>query len=120
MMWSWKDKITRKELLEHLYQLPRVPAAELKEELKKRGQPVSGRQRDLWMRLLFYDIANMSIEGIIPPEIWKKFYDNANKSLKNSEEMTKLYYELQEVLETLLLDQWFVLNWTDFPEVLLK
>ena len=115
MMWSWRDKITRKELLEHMYLLPTLTVAELKDELKQRNQPVSGRQKDLWLRLLFYDIANMKWNEIIPPEIWEKFEFRFRAGLIDS----KLYYELQAVLEA-GLEQGFVLNWTSFPEVLLK
>jgi hypothetical protein len=115
MMWSWRDKITRKELLEHMYLLPTLTPAELKDELKQRNQPVSGRQKDLWLRLLFYDIANMKWNEIIPPEIWEKFKSQIPGW---PEQMSNLYYELQAVLEA-GLEQRFVLNWTSFPEVLL-
>lgn len=115
MMWSWKDETTRKELLEHMYLLPVMPIAELKEELKKRDLPVSGRQKDLWLRLFFYDVANMGRNEIIPDEIWNKVY----QSQFNEGRKDRLFEELKQALEA-LETQRFALNWTSFPEVLLK
>ena len=124
-MWSWKDEITRKELLEHMYLLPVMPIAELKEELKKRDLPVSGRRNDLMLRLFFYDVANMGRNEIIPDEIWKKFYESnllpegETATYSPSRRRTILFEELKQALEA-LETQRFALNWTSFPEVLLK
>jgi hypothetical protein len=38
-----------------------VSIAELKEELKKRGGPVSGTYEDLMHRIIFYEICNDTI-----------------------------------------------------------
>ena len=128
MMWSWKDEITRKELLEHMYLLPVIPIAELKRELKKRDLPLSGRQEDMWLRLFFYDVANMGRNEIIPDEIWKKFYEDSMRPTRirsyddvtfADRRRTILFEELKQALEA-LETQRFALNWTSFPEVLLN
>ena len=52
MMWSWKDKITPAELVEHIDMLLTLLPSELKEVLKTRDLPVSGTKEDLQKRLL--------------------------------------------------------------------
>jgi hypothetical protein len=115
MMWSWEQKITPAELLKHIDMLQTLTASELKDELKKRDLPVSGRMEDLQTRLLNYDILNMEYRQMIPPPFWEKLpFSSAFAPRYN------LKIPISEIREALLESiQPSTLNWTSFPEVLL-
>ena len=112
MMWSWRDKITPAELVEHIDMLLTLTPAELKDELKKRDQPVSGNKENLQTRLLNYDIRYMNHPQTIPQKFWNTMDYEYNYGWEVSiEKIRKALVECSHSAP---------LNWTIFPEVLLN
>jgi len=116
-IWYWGEPITAAALVEHIDMLPTLTPAELKDELKQRGQPVSGRKLNLQTRLLMSDIRNMKYPEIMPQKFREMFVD---KSFRLGEDYAAdvLIPQLRQLLVT-LSNSMLVLNWTSFPEVLL-
>lgn len=108
MMWSWKDKITPAELVEHIDMLLTLLPSELKEVLKTRDLPVSGTKEDLQKRLLNYDVFNM----VYPKSLGEQFWKNIAKSPLGE-------LPILQIREMLVDTMFPTLNWTSFPEVLL-
>lgn len=113
MMWSWRDKITPAELVEHIDMLLTLTPAELKDELKKRDLPVSGPMVDLQTRLLNYDVLNMEYPQMMPQRFWNRMPLVAF-NLQNPIPISEIREALLESIRP------STLNWTSFPEVLLN
>ena len=116
-IWYWGEPITAEALVEHIDMLPTLTPSELKDELKQRGQPVSGSKLNLQTRLLMSDIRNMKYPEIMPQKFREMFVD---KSFRLGEDYAAdvLIPQLRQLLVT-LSNSMLVLNWTSFPEVLL-
>ena len=119
-IWYWGEPITAEALVEHIDMLPTLTPSELKDELKQRGQPVSGTKLNLQTRLLIFDISNMKYPEIMPQKVRERFVKRAKETGPESNEYTAkiLIPKLRELLVT-LSNSMLVLNWTSFPEVLL-
>ena len=116
-IWYWGEPITAEALVEHIDMLPTLTPAELKDELKQRGQPVSGSKLNLQTRLLMSDIRNMKYPEIMPQKFREMF---VHSHLDKGEDYAAdvLIPQLRQLLVT-LSNSMLVLNWTSFPEVLL-
>ena len=111
MMWSWQERTTGAELLKHIDMLPYCSVEKLKQELKKRNQPVSGTKENLQTRLLNYDIRHMKHPQTIP----QKFWNTINLEFDHFTEVS-----IEEIRKALVeCSHSAPLNWTSFPEVLL-
>ena len=116
-IWYWGEPITAEALVEHIDMLPTLTPSELKDELKQRGQPVSGTKLNLQTRLLIFDISNMKYPEIMPQKFRQNFTEDPTR-LGEDYAADVLIPQLRQLLVT-LSNSMLVLNWTSFPEVLL-
>ena len=116
-IWYWGEPITAEALVEHIDMLPTLTPSELKDELKQRGQPVSGSKLNLQTRLLIFDISNMKYPEIMPQKFRQNFTEDPFR-LGEDYAADVLIPQLRQLLVT-LSNSMLVLNWTSFPEVLL-
>ena len=116
-VWYWGESITAAALVEHIDMLPTLTPSELKDELKQRGQPVSGTKLNLQTRLLIFDISNMKYPEIMPQKFRQNFTEDPTR-LGEDYAADVLIPQLRQLVVT-LSNSMLVLNWTSFPEVLL-
>ena len=116
-IWYWGEPITAAALVEHIDMLPTLTPSELKDELKQRGQPVSGTKLNLQTRLLVSDIRDMKYHEIMPQK-FRQMFVNESADFGEDYAADVLIPQLRQLLVT-LSNSMLVLNWTTFPEVLL-
>ena len=116
-VWYWGESITAAALVEHIDMLPTLTPSELKDELKQRGQPVSGTKLNLQTRLLVSDIRDMKYHEIMPQK-FRQMFVNESADFGEDYAADVLIPQLRQLLVT-LSNSMLVLNWTTFPEVLL-